>query len=344
MRKWIAGLLIAVLAVAAWFGRELWMPPMARLSLDQLRAMPLRRVGVFLLKHTDPAMKNISRYLTEEFLESPDELFLYFQKEEQQAELPAPEVLPEAVQAANLSALSGTYTQVNGTAVANSTDFDVRALLDDTVEMPDFEAGKPAVLIYHTHTTECYRNEEGVTNTTDVNKNVVAVGKAMKQVFEAAGYPTIHITEVFNQKKFNQSYTYSRAAVEKVLEQYPSIQVVLDVHRDSISSNGVDYFPVTEVEGKQAAQVMLVCGTDAKGLEHPDWRKNFIYALALSRRMGSLYGELSRPVNLRTDRFNTHFTPYTLLLEVGSSANTLSQAIYGGELTAMAMIDLWNNT
>ena len=189
MRKWIAGLLIAVLAVAAWFGRELWMPPMARLSLDQLRAMPLRRVGVFLLKHTDPAMKNISRYLTEEFLESPDELFLYFQKEEQQAELPAPEVLPEAVQAANLSALSGTYNQVNGTAVANSTDFDVRALLDDTVEMPDFEAGKPAVLIYHTHTTECYRNEEGVTNTTDVNKNVVAVGKAMKQVFERRAIP-----------------------------------------------------------------------------------------------------------------------------------------------------------
>ncbi|MBQ7089744.1 MAG: stage II sporulation protein P, partial [Clostridia bacterium] len=143
---------------------------------------------------------------------------------------------------------------------------------------------------------------------------------------------------------FMQSYSYSRAAVEKVLAENPSIRVVLDVHRDSIVSNGVEFFPVTEVEGKEAAQVMIVCGTNAKGLEHPDWRKNFVYGLELSRRMGKLYGELSRPVNLRTDRFNTHFTPHTLLLEVGSAANTLDQAIYGGELTAAAMIDLWNNT
>ena len=118
--------------------------------------------------------------------------------------------------------------------------------------------------------------------------------------------------------------------------------MVLDVHRDAISNNGVDYYPVTEINGKKAAQIMPVCGTDAKGLSHPRWRNNFTYALALSRRMGALYGQLSRPVNLRRDRFNTHFTDYTLLLEVGSAANTLDQAIYGGELTAKAMIDLWN--
>ncbi len=342
MRRWVAGILVVLLTLGAGFSWQYWMPQMAKWTLSQMRVVPLKRIGLFLLKNTDPAMRHISRYMTDEFLESPDELFLYFQKEEP-IEIPsAPK--PESVQAANLSALSGTYSQVNGTAVANATDFEVRDLLDDTVEQPSFEKGKPAVLIYHTHTTECYRNEEGRTNTTDQTQNVVAVGDAMKAVFEAAGYPTIHIKEIFNQKNFNQSYAYSRSAVEKILEENPSIQVVLDVHRDSISSNGVDYYPVTQVEGKEAAQVMIVCGTDAKGLAHPDWRQNFVYGLELSRRMGKLYGELSRPVNLRADRFNTHFTPYTLLLEVGSSANTLEQAVYGGELAASAMIDLWNNT
>ncbi len=343
MRRWIAGLLVAALVMGAGFSWEYWMPRAAGLALGQLQALPLKRVGVFLLKNTDPSMRHISRYLTDEFFESPDEPFLFFAKEEPQEELPKEET-PAEIKGANFSALSGSYTQVNGTAVANGTDFDVRELLDQTVEMPQFEEGKPAILIYHTHTTECYRNDDGLTNTTDETRNVVAVGEAMKAVFEKAGYQTIHIKEIFNQKNFMQSYSYSRAAVEKVLAENPSIQVVLDVHRDSIVSNGVEFFPFTEVEGKEAAQVMIVCGTDAKGLEHPEWRKNFVYALELSRRMGSLYGELSRPVNLRTDRFNTHFTPYTLLLEVGSSANTLSQALYGAELTASAMIDLWNNT
>ena len=199
------------------------------------------------------------------------------------------------------------------------------------------------MLIYHTHTTECYRNSDGISNTRNEAQNVIAVGEAMKQIFEDAGYPTIHLKEIFNQPDFSGAYTHSRAKVEEVLKENPTIQVVIDVHRDAISSNGVDYYPVTTVNGRSAAQVMIVCGTDSKGLKHPGWRENFTYALQLSRRMGTLYGELSRPVNLRRDRFNTHFTPYTLLLEVGSAANTLEQAVYGGELTAKAMIDLWKN-
>ncbi len=339
MQKWISILLCVALVVTGGFTWEYWLPRAADFSLRQTRAVTARQLGLTLLKHTDPVMRHISRYLTTEFTEALDEHFLYFAKAEEEEESSG----SGSVKAANLSALSGTYSQVNGTAVANATDFDVKKYLDDTVSMPKFTAGKPAVLIYHTHTTECYRNGKGLTNTTDETQNVVAVGEAMAKVFESAGFQTIHIKEIFNQPDFSGAYTHSRAAVEKVLKEYPTIQVVLDVHRDSISSNGVDYYPVTEVEGRQAAQVMLVCGTDAKGLSHPNWNKNFTYALQLSRKMGELYGQLSRPVNLRRDRFNTHFTPHTLLLEVGSSANTLSQAVYGGELTARAMIALWNN-
>lgn len=339
MQKWISILLVIALCLTGGLFWESWLPGVAEFTLRTAGGQSARQMTLTLLKYTDPIMNQIGRYMIPEFTESLNENFLYFTKTKAEEELPD----DDSVKAANLSALSGTYHQVDGTAVANATDYDVSENLDDTVDMPAFTAGEPAVLIYHTHTTECYRNTAGISNTADETKNVVAVGKAMKAVFEAAGYKTIHLTEIYNED-FSNAYSTSRAAVEKVLEQYPTIQVVLDIHRDAISSNGIDYYPVTEVDGKQAAQVMPVCGTDAKGLSHPDWRKNFTYALALSREMGALYGELSRPVNLRRDRFNTHFTPYTLLLEVGSAANTLEQAIYGGELTAKAMISLWNKT
>ena len=340
MQKWISILLIAVLCLTGGIFWEHWLPGVAEFTLRTVGGQSARQLTLTLLKYTDPAMKHIGRYMMPEFTESLDETFLYFTKTKNEEE-----VLPEdgSVKAANLSALSGTYHQVDGTAVANATDYDVTENLDDSIEMPAFTEGEPAILIYHTHTTECYRNSEGISNTTDESKNVVAVGKAMKAIFEEAGYKTIHLTEVYNTD-FSNAYSASRAAVEQVLAQYPTIQVVLDIHRDAISSNGVDYYPVAEIDGKLAAQVMPVCGTDAKGLSHPNWRRNFTYALALSRKMGALYGELSRPVNLRRDRFNTHFTDYTLLLEVGSAANTLEQAVYGGELTAKAMIALWNNS
>ena len=336
LRKWISILLIVALIAVGGIYWKSWLPQVAAFSLRQYQPPSLQNLGIFLLKNTDPMMRNIGRYLAEAPKEPIDEPFLYFLEEEH------PQLEDDSVQAANLSAISGIYTEYNGTAVANTTDYEIDPYLDKSVKMPSFTENGPAVLIYHTHTTECYRNEEGITNTEDETQNVVAVGEAMKKVFEDAGYQTIHLKTVLN-RDFSNAYPTARAAVEKVLKENPTIQVVLDIHRDSISSNGVDYYPVTKVNGKEAAQIMFVCGTDSKGLSHPEWDKNFTYALQLSRKMGEMYGELSRPVNLRRDRFNTHFTPHTLLVEVGSSANTLPQAIYGGELTAKAMIELWKN-
>ena len=337
MQKWISIALVVALCLTGGIFWKSWAPAAAQFALREATGQTAHQMTLGVLKYTDPVMRHIGRYLVPEYTESPDEFFLYFAKEQ----APEEEWTEDAIKATNLSALSGTYTQINGTAVANATDYDVSQQLNSAPALPTFTPGAPAVLIYHTHTTECYRNSKGISNTDDPTQNVVAVGAAMARVFEAAGYQTIHLTDIYN-RDFSNAYATSRAAVEQVLAQNPTIQVVLDVHRDAISNNGVDYYPVTEINGKKAAQIMPVCGTDAKGLSHPRWRNNFTYALALSRRMGALYGQLSRPVNLRRDRFNTHFTDYTLLLEVGSAANTLDQAIYGGELTAKAMIDLWN--
>jgi stage II sporulation protein P len=338
-RRWISIVLIAAAVVLGGIYWRAWLPAAANFALRGHARFSMQRMGILLLKNTDPVLRNVALYLTPEAKEAIDEPFLFFLPQKE----PAPsQEAPSNIKPTNLSALSGIYTQYDGTAVANATAYDVSADLQKGVKMPSFTEGRPAILIYHTHTTECYRNDEGVTNTKDEQKNVVAVGEALKKEFEAAGYQVIHIKEIFNSD-FSNAYSTARARISEVLEQNPTVEVVLDVHRDSISGNGVQYYPVTEVDGREAAQIMFVCGTDSKGLSHPDWRKNFTYALAVSRKMGVLYGELSRPVNLREDRFNTHFTDYTLLMEVGSEANTLEQAIYGAQLSARAMIALWQD-
>ncbi len=230
----------------------------------------------------------------------------------------------------NLSALSGKYANYKGTSVINNTDYDVTELLYQKYKMPsENNSDEPYILIYHTHTSEGYSD----------GGSVVDVGREMKNEFEKLGYKTIHITEAFDSGQFSGSYSRSAEGVKKALEKYPSIKLVFDIHRDSITdSSGVEYRPLTQVDGKSTAQVMFVCGTDEKGLEHPNWRENFKFALDVSRNAGTMYGALSRPVNLRGDRFNTHFTNHSFLIEVGSAVNTLEEAKNAAVCTAKAII------
>lgn len=240
---------------------------------------------------------------------------------------------PDAV-AVNLSVTSGKYKVFNGTSVINNTKFDVSELLNADYERPAPNKDEPFILIYHTHTSESYYG----------GGSVIDVGNAMAEEFERLGYKTVHITEYYDKEHFSGAYSRSIKGVEQALKQYPSIKLCFDVHRDSITgSDGVDYRPVTEIGGSTSAQVMLVCGTDAKGLEHPRWRENFKFALDISRTMSGRFPSLSRPVNLRADRFNTHVTDYSVLIEVGSDANTVDEARLAGVCTAQSVVETIEN-
>ncbi len=231
--------------------------------------------------------------------------------------------------AVNLSALSGKYTNYGGTSVINNTDYNVTDLLYDNYALPKLNKEEPYILIYHTHTSEGYKD----------GGTVVDVGNELASEFEKLGYKTIHLTTVFDKEQFSGAYSRSIKGVEEVLKKYPSIKLAFDVHRDAITdSNGVEYRPLTTVDDKTCAQVMFVCGTDEKGLSHPNWKQNFKFALDVSRTMGSLYGSLSRPVNLRGDRFNTHVTNHAFIMEIGSAANTLSEAKNAAVYTARSVI------
>lgn len=200
----------------------------------------------------------------------------------------------------------------------------------------------PQILILHTHGSEAYSMSDGDTyeesdpyRTTDCTHNVVRVGEEMATVFRAYGFQVIHDTTLCDYPAYSGAYDRSKAVAEQWLEQYPSIQVVFDVHRDAlVGSGGEVYKLVSDEAGQKVAQVMMVLGTDAGGAEHPRWRDNLAFALKLQRNLVKGYASLARPTVLRKGRYNQQLSPGFVLVEVGGHGNSLSEAIAGGRLWA----------
>lgn len=206
-------------------------------------------------------------------------------------------------------------------------------------KQPDVKIQKnasPQVLIYHTHTTEAF---DGVTRTTDKTKSVCAVGDEIAKQLQAAGIGVIHDTTYHDYPAYNGSYDRSVVTMKKDLKQYPSIQVTIDLHRDAMTrSDGTRLKPTAVVNGKKAAQVMIISGCDDTGdLGFPDWEYNLRLALRLQKSMADLYPDLGRPLNFCARRYNENMTHGSLLVEIGTDANTLEEAVYGGELFGKAL-------
>lgn len=219
-------------------------------------------------------------------------------------------------------------------------ELDASLLGEGTVDVPLGEG--PQILILHTHGSEAYSMTDGDTyeesdpyRTTDCTHNVVRVGEEMATVFRAYGFQVIHDTTLCDYPAYNGSYDRSKAVAEQWLEQYPSIKVVFDVHRDAlVGSEGEVYKLVSDEAGQKVAQVMMVLGTDAGGADHPRWKDNLAFALRLQRNLVKGYTSLARPTVLRKGRYNQQLSPGSILVEVGGHGNTLSEAIAGGRLWA----------
>ena len=199
----------------------------------------------------------------------------------------------------------------------------------------DFDQEGPTVLIVHTHTSEAYTQEAGweyeendTARTQDPNYSVIRVGAELAETLQAHGISVIHDTSFNDYPSYNGAYNRTLQKIEDWLELYPSIQMVIDLHRDAASNDdGTPVSHTADIGGESTAQIMLVMGTDAGGLSHPNWRGNLSWALKYQAVLNRMYPGLCRNLNLRTERFNQHATPGSMLIEVGSSGNTLKQAI-----------------
>lgn len=261
---------------------------------------------------------------------------------------PAPLASETGLPVENAVPLEITEPTVRAQTVAVNNESGLSADVDAMLRAPvaiECTDGAPTVLIYHTHATEAYTPTDADTytpsgdyRTTDTTKNVVRIGTELKQVLEAQGISVIHLTDLYDHPSYNGSYGASLTAIKKVLEQYPTIQFTIDIHRDAvIRADGSQYRTEAMINGSPIAQLMLVVGTDASGLEHPDWQQNLNFAANLQADLAGPYPDLMRPINLRRQRFNEHLRTGGMLLEVGSSGNTLQEALAAVRLFGEAL-------
>lgn len=239
----------------------------------------------------------------------------------------------------------GQYLSQNGVYLYDRTGKG----LDESVftaGMVHFTLGEgPQILIVHTHGSEAYSQTDGLTyqesdsyRTTDCSRNMVRVGEEMAQIFRENGFEVIHDTNLYDYPAYNGAYDRSGAAVKDWLAKYPTIKIILDVHRDAlVGTDGSIYKLVSEENGEKVAQVMLVVGTDGSGASHPYWIDNLALAIRYQQELISDYVTLARPIVLRNSRYNQNLSTGSLLVEVGGHGNTLTEALAGARLFAQSV-------
>ena len=230
--------------------------------------------------------------------------------------------------------------------ISNTTKLDINPQ-DFISPSPPFLSEDFSVLIVHTHTTESYTPSEKYSytqtdtdRTTDKNYNMVRVGEEIKNILESNGIRVYHDTSINDHPSYSGSYNKTAKLIEGHIKKDPSIKIVLDVHRDAIEgTNGEKVKHTTKIDGEDAAKIMFVVGSDQSGLAHDNWEQNMRFATQLQRHTLSLYPDLCRPLNFRSQRFNQQLAPAGIIVEVGTNGNTLDEAILGARCFAVALCD-----
>ena len=206
----------------------------------------------------------------------------------------------------------------------------------------------PQILIVHTHATESYMLEErdyytknDAARSTEADKNMIKIGETVAAVVKNAGYAVLHDKTLHDYPSYTGSYNASKATIKSYLKKYPSIKIVIDIHRDAVADGSDKIKLVKEIDGKKAAQVMLVQGSQTGNVEgYPDWRQNMRLSMLFHQTIEQMYPGLARPILLTSKLYNQHLTNGSMLIEMGTDANTLEEAVYSAELVGNALSKL----
>lgn len=240
-------------------------------------------------------------------------------------------------QLSNYEYLVGNFYTVDGTTMTSPQELDAQALLSKDMTI-DTESGGPKVLIYHTHSQEAFADStEGDTSTT-----IMGMGAYLTELLNARGIETIHHEGVFDlidgQLDRSKAYQLAEPEIQRVLSENPSIEVVIDLHRDGVAKTT---HLVTEINGKQTAQIMFFNGlsrTKANGdiayLANPYIQDNLAFSLKMQLKAAELYPGFTRHIYLKGYRYNMHLMPKTLLVEAGAQTNTVEEMRNAMELLA----------
>ena len=194
----------------------------------------------------------------------------------------------------------------------------------------DLQGDAPRVLIYHTHSQEAFADSRPG----EWQDTVVGLGETLKNNLESRyGVSVLHLTDTFDVidgvTDRSAAYTYAEEKIWEVLEEYPSIKVVIDLHRDGVA-DGTRL--VTNIGGKDTAQLMFLnglCRTAANGpieyLQNPYLTENLAFSFKLQAKAAQYYPDLMRRIYLRSYQYNLHILPRSLLVECGAQTNTVEE-------------------
>lgn len=239
------------------------------------------------------------------------------------------------LQLSDFNYLVNEYFTVDGGTVADADLLDAASFLAEDLSIVKNPA-VPQILIYHTHSQEEFADSvEGDTGTT-----IVGMGDVLADALEAKGYQVIHDTGVYDLVDGvldrSAAYDYARTAVEELLAQYPTIQVVIDLHRDGVEGQKF----VTEIDGKPCSMVMFFNGIsrnqqgEISYLPNPYVKQNLAFSFQMEFAARQQYPGFTRNIYLKAERFNLHLRPRSVLIEAGTQLNTVEEERNAMEILA----------
>lgn len=245
-----------------------------------------------------------------------------------------------------------TFSAADAKYVMLTYSCDYRPAVSTLLQQPldwSLAQDKPTVLILHTHGTEsytptpdtAYKEYGGDFRTDDDRYNLISIGDELTRLLEQAGIGVIHDRTPYDKDDYLDAYSNARTAIQSHLKKHPTIKLVLDLHRDAATyADGTQWPTSATVDGQRSAQIMFVVGTDAGGNTHPNWKQNLSTAEKLHVLMEKDCAGITRPIDLRAQRFNQDLSPAAMIVEVGSAGNTHTEAMTAIPILADAIIAL----
>ena len=293
---------------------------------------------------------------TDDFLQEGEEIPEHFLEADEEKEEVAEDVKEKETGKENISVtyskeqlsdsdfLMKQFYIVDGTTSVASGEFDGVKLASKDLSI-SFDDEKPKILIYHTHGNEAFSDSKG----NKKEETIIGVGDKLAELLEN----TYHV-KVYHDRSFydtingaldrSKAYTYAGNAVSKILEKYPSIEVVIDLHRDAVTEGN---HLVTTIDGKQTAKIMFFNGLsrsakngDIGYLKNPNKEDNLAFSLQMQLKAAELYPGLTRKIYLKGYRYNLHLKPRSLLVEVGAQTNTKEEAANAMEPLAKLLYEV----
>jgi len=209
---------------------------------------------------------------------------------------------------------------------------------------PSPPAGDPRIAIFHTHASETYIPLHNTTHIYDDVSGIVRAGGILALELKKKGISVLHDQTPHDFALHREAYSQAARTVALLLEEYPNLELIIDLHRDAPNAEAAESRRITTatVAGEEMAGILFMVGTDGLGLEHPNWRENHRLAQQISQRMEQMYPGLSRGVRTSRARYNQHLSPRMILVELGGVENNMEEVARAAECLADVLATLLN--